>query len=370
MKQNRFLFATTAGLIALAAVPAAQADPVGDFYKGKRITMFVGSGPGGGYDTYSRAFIRYYKKYIPGNPNFVVKNMPGATGLRVTNHMYNRAKRDGSEVASTFNTMMLEPLLGNKRAQFDVFKFNWLGSLGKLLAVCVTWHTSPIKTLADAKGKEITVSATGSSGNSAKMPRVFNWAVGTNFKVIQGYSTSGSRLALERGEVQGICWLGFSTLLASNPDWIVKKRLNYLAQIALHKHPKLPDVPLILQNVPDEKTRKVLELILIQQEPGRPYIAPPEVPADRVKALTVAFGKAVEDKGFLAEAEKLRLEISHVDAKTIGELLTRAYNSPRDIVEAAARLVGPTAKGSAVACSQYTKSAKWCRKARKKKAKK
>ncbi len=368
MIRNRFLLGLAAGVLAVAAAGTARADAVSDFYKGKRLTMLIGSGVGGGYDTYSRALARYYSKYVPGKPNIVVKNMPGAGGLRVTNHVFSKAKRDGTVIASTYNTMLLEPLFGNPGAKFDVFKLNWLGSLGKLQAVCVTWHTSQIKTLADAKGKALTVSATGATGNSAKMPRIFNWAVGTKFKVIQGYSTTGSRLALERGEVDGICGLGFSTLLASNPEWITKNKLHYLAQIGLYPHPRLPDVPMILTNIPDEKTRKVVELILIQQEPGRPYIAPPEVPADRVKALTAAFEASVKDKAFLAEAEKLKLEITYVDAKTIGELLTRAYNTPRDITEAAAKLVGPAAaKGTVTKCSQYTKSAKWCRKAKKKK---
>ena len=340
MITNRFLLSLGAGMLVLAAAGTAHADALGDFYKGKRMTMFVGSGAGGGYDTYSRAFARHFKKYVPSKPRIIIKNMQGAGGLRVTNYMYNKAKRDGSHVASTFNTMMLEPLIGNRGAKFDVFKFNWLGSLGKLQAACVTWHTSSIKTLADAKGRVVTVSATGATGNSAKMPRIFNWAVGTKFKVIQGYSTSGSRLALERGEVDGICGLGYSTLLASNPDWILKKKLNFLAQIGLYKHPQMAKVPMILQNIKDAKTRKVVELILIQQEPGRPYIAPPGVPKDRVKALTSAFDSAIKDPAFLADAKRLRLEILYVDAKTIMSLIKRAYASPRDIVEAAAKLVG------------------------------
>jgi tripartite-type tricarboxylate transporter receptor subunit TctC len=367
MIQNRILAGLGACALAMAAAPAANADAVSDFYKGKRMTMFVGSGAGGGYDTYTRAFVRHYVNYIPGKPKMVVKNMQGAAGLRVTNYMYNKAARDGTHVASTFNTMMLEPLLGNQKAQFDVFKFNWLGSLGKLLAICTTWHTSPVKTLEDAKKKQVNVSATGATSNMSKMPRIFNWAVGTKFNVIQGYSTAGSRLALERGEVEGICGLGYSTMLAANPDWILQKKLNILAQIGLYKHPKLPDVPLILQQIPDEKSRKVVELLLIAQEPGRPYVAPPEVPADRVKALQTAFGEAVKDPAFLKDAEKLRLEINYLDAKTIEDLAKRAYANTRETAEAAAKLVGRPAKGTVTSCSKYTKSASWCRKARKKK---
>jgi tripartite-type tricarboxylate transporter receptor subunit TctC len=370
MIQSRILAGLGACALAMAAAPAAKADAVSDFYKTHRMTMFVGSGPGGGYDTYTRAFIRYYTKYIPGQPKMIVKNMQGAAGLLVTNYMYNKAKRDGTHVASTFNTMMLEPLLGNQKAKFDVFKFNWLGSLGKLLAICTTWHTSSVKTLEDAKKRPVTVSATGATSNMAKMPAIFNWATGTQFKVIQGYSTSGSRLALERGEVEGICGLGYSTMLAASPDWILQNKLNILAQIGLYKHPKLPNVPLILQKIPDEKSRKVVELLLIAQEPGRPYVAPPDVPADRVKALQTAFGKAVNDPAFLKDAEKLRLEITYVDAKTIQDLAKRAYANTRETAEAAAKLVGRPAKGTITSCSKYTKSASWCSKPKKKKAKK
>ncbi|MDX1484513.1 MAG: tripartite tricarboxylate transporter substrate-binding protein [Alphaproteobacteria bacterium] len=370
MTHTRFLMAFGAGVLAIAASGTATADPVRDFYKGKRMTMFVGSGAGGGYDTYTRAFVRTYRKHIPGQPKMVVKNMQGAAGLRVTNYMYNKAKRDGSHVASTFNTMMLEPLLGNRKAKFDVFKFNWLGSLGKLLAICTTWHTSPIKTLEDAKKRPINVSATGATSNMSKMPRIFNWAVGTQFRVIQGYSTAGSRLALERGEVEGICGLGYSTMLAANPDWILQGKLNILAQIGLYKHPKLPHVPSILQNITDEKARKVVELLLIAQEPGRPYVAPPEVPADRVAALTAAFEAAAKDPAFLADAKKLRLEITFVDAKTIQGLHKRAYAASRETAEAAAKLIGRPAKGTVTSCSQYTKQASWCRKKKKSKKKK
>jgi tripartite-type tricarboxylate transporter receptor subunit TctC len=360
-----------AGLVLLAGAPVtAQADALTDFYKGKRVTMIISSGVGGGYDTYSRTFSRHLEKKLPGKPNIIAKNMPGAGGLRATNFVYAKAPRDGSLFASTYNTMTLEPLIGNRGAKFDVFKLNWLGSLGKLQAVCVTWHTNPIKTLAQAKGKALTVSATGATGNSAKMPLLFNWAAKTQFKVILGYSTTGSHLALERGEVDGICGLGYSTLKAARPDWIINKRLNYLAQIGLYPHPALADVPMILNDVKDPKTRKVMELIFIQQEPGRPFIMPPDVPKERVAAFRTAFMAAAQDKDFLKDAERSKLEVTPMSGSDIDAILRRAYDYPRDIVEAAAKLVGPPAKGTMTSCNKFTKEAKWCRKAKKKKKKK
>jgi tripartite-type tricarboxylate transporter receptor subunit TctC len=370
IKIRSSIFMAAAGLAVAASGGAAEADAISDFYKNKQVSMIIASGVGGGYDTYSRTFARHLERKIPGNPKIVAKNMPGAGGLRATNFVYSKAERDGSLFASTYNTMTLEPLFGNKGAKFDVFKLNWLGSLGKLQAVCVSWHTSPIKTLAQAKGKTLTVSATGATGNSAKMPLLFNWAVDTKFKVILGYSTTGSHLALERGEVDGICGLGYSTLKAARPDWIVNKRLNYLAQIGLYPHPALPDVPMVLNDVKDAKTKKVMELILTQQEPGRPFIAPPGVPKDRVQALRTAFMAAAKDPAFLADAERAKLEVTPMSGEEIDAILRRAYDYPRDVVEAAAKLVGPPAKGTVTNCNQFTKEAKWCRKAKKKKAQK
>ncbi len=360
-----------AGLgLLLGGTTTAQADAISDFYKGKRVTMIISSGVGGGYDTYSRTFARHMERAIPGHPNIVAKNMPGASGLRAANFIYSKADGDGTVFASTYNTMTLEPLIGNRGAKFDVFKLNWLGSLGKLQAVCVTWHTSPIKTLEQAKKKTLTVSATGATGNSAKMPLLFNWAVGTKFKVILGYSTTGSHLALERGEVDGICGLGYSTLKAARPDWIINRKLNYLAQIGLYPHPDLPNVPMVLNDIKDSKTKQVMELIFSQQEPGRPYFMPPGVPKDRVEAMRTAFMKAAKGPAFLKDAERAKLEVSPLSGADIDAMLRKAYDTPRDIVEAAAKLVGPPAKGTMTSCNKYTKEAKWCRKKKKKKKKK
>jgi tripartite-type tricarboxylate transporter receptor subunit TctC len=360
-----------AGLgLMLGSGATAQADAISDFYKGKRVTMIISSGVGGGYDTYSRTFARHMERAIPGRPNIVAKNMPGASGLRAANFIYSKAEGDGTVFASTYNTMTLEPLIGNRGAKFDVFKLNWLGSLGKLQAVCVTWHTSPIKTLEQAKKKVLTVSATGATGNSAKMPLLFNWAVNTKFKVILGYSTTGSHLALERGEVDGICGLGYSTLKAARPDWIINKKLNYLAQIGLYPHPDLPNVPMVLNDIKDPKSKKVMELIFSQQEPGRPYFMPPVVPKDRVQAMRTAFMKAAKDPAFLKDAERAKLEVTPLSGADIDAMLRKAYDTPRDIVEAAAKLVGPPAKGTMTSCNKYTKEAKWCRKKKKKKKKK
>lgn len=366
---TRTLAVLGAGLLAVALTAPTQAQSVKNFYKGKRLSVIIGSGVGGGYDTYTRTLGRHIADHIPGHPSIVNKNMPGAGSLLATNYLYHKAPRDGSEIGAIFNTISLEPLIGNRGARFDVFKFNWIGSMGKLQSICVTWHTSPIKTLKQAIGKELTVSATGATGNSATMPRIFNDLVGTKFKVIQGYSTSGSHLALEKGEVDGICGLGYSTLLASEPDWMTKGKLNILAQVGLHPLKSLPNVPMALDAVKDPAKKKVMELLLIRQEPGRPIIAPPGVPADRVAALRAAFNATMKDPKFLADAKRVKLMIDPLTADQITALLKRAYAYPKETVKAAAKLVGRPKQGQFVKCGKYTNQAKWCRKKKKKKKK-
>ena len=359
-----------AALIAAAASAPAQADAVSDFYTGKRVNFIIASGAGGGYDSYGRMLARHWGNHIPGKPSIISRNMPGAAGLQMTNYMYNKGKRDGSEVGITYNTLVIEPLIGNPGAKFDSLKLSWLGSMGKQQNICVTWHTSPIKTLDQARAKkDMVVSATGATGNSATMPRIFNALLGTHFKVIQGYSTTGQRLALERGEVEGICGLSYSTLLASNPDWIIKKQLNILAQVGLQKHPDMPDVPMALDMIADPTKRSVLEMLLIPQEMGRPILAPPGLPADRLAALRTAFDATMKDPKFLSEAKRAKLLIEPLTGAEMDSLLKKAASYPGEIVTEAAKMVGKPPKGVFVSCSKYTQLAKRCSSPKKKKKK-
>jgi tripartite-type tricarboxylate transporter receptor subunit TctC len=356
----------------LAAVPglagAVRADAVADFYKSKDLSFIVASGAGGGYDVYTRVFARTFNQHIPGHPNIVVRNMPGASGLRATNYLYNSAAKDGSEIGMLYNTNSLEPLLGNAAAHYDPLKMGWVGSIGKLQNICVTWHTSPVKTLADLKQHpDLTVAATGATGNSATMPRILNDVLGTNIKVIVGYSTSGQRLALERGEVQGVCGLGYSTLAASNPEWISGHEINILAQVGLHPDTRnMPNVPMVLDSVKDPKKKQVLELLLIRQEWGRPIATPPNVPGDRLSALQTAFDATMKDPKFIKDAAQAKLEVEPLTGKDIEGLLHRAYSYPKDVVQAAAKLVGAPKQDELVACGKYTHDAAWCDKPKKK----
>src|SRR5262249_1371222 len=240
------------------------------------------------------------------------------------------------------NNIPMDPLFGNPAARYDARKLNWIGSIGKLQNVCFTWHTSPIKSIEQARAREVIVAAAGATSNSAIMPRVLNTRLGTKFRTIIGYDPgSGLTLSVERGEAEGICGLSWSTIKASRPHWIREKLLNVFVQMGLGKLADLPDVPAALDLVDDPVKKQVLTLILIRQEPGRPLAARRGVPADRLAALRRAFDETLKDPEFLAEAEKLQMEIDPLTAAEIDKLLATAYATSRPIVQQAAELLEP-----------------------------
>src|SRR5262249_8840807 len=300
---------------------------------------------GGGYDTYPRIFARHMAKPIPGSPNIIAKNMPAAAGLAAASTLYTTADKDGATIAAFTNGAAMDPLFGNPSARYDAQKFNWLGSIGKLQNVCATWHLSPVKTIAAARAREVIVAAAGATSNTAIVPKALNALIGTRFKVIAGYDTgAGLTLAVERGEAEGICGLSWSTMKASGPHWIHDKLLNVIVQMGLDKLADLPDVPSALELVTDAESRQVLELILIRQEAGRPFAAPPGVPSDRLAALRRAFEATLGDAEFRADAEKAQLEIEPLTSAEIERLLAKAYGAPKPIVQKAAALVEPSSR--------------------------
>ena len=261
--------------------------------------MLVGSGAGGGYDIYARAFARYWTNHIPGHPAIVPKNMPAAAGLAAASALYNSSERDGSVVGAFTNGAAMDPLFGNAGAHYDAQQFKWLGSIGKLENVCATWHTSPVKTIAAARERQVIVAAAGATSNTAIVPKMLNELIGTKFKVISGYDPgSGLTIAVESGEAEGICGLSWSTMKASRPRWVNDHLLNVIVQMGLTKLRDLPDVPSALDLVGDPQNKQVMELILLRQEAGRPFAAPPGTPADRVDALRQAFAGDPEGPRF------------------------------------------------------------------------
>jgi tripartite-type tricarboxylate transporter receptor subunit TctC len=330
-------------MIAAAWLAApAHGQSVEAFYKANPITMLVGSGAGGGYDVYARTFARFWTAYIPGHPTIIAKNLPAAAGLAAASTLYNGAERDGSVIGAFTNGAAMDPLFGNPGAHYDALKFDWLGSIGKLQNVCFTWHASAVKTIADARARDVIVAAAGATSNSAIVPKMLNALLGTRFKVVPGYDTSsGLTMAVERGEAEGICGLSWSTIKASRPHWIADHSLNVLVQLGLAKLRDLPEVPSALDLIDDAQNRQVMELILIRQEAGRPFAAPPGAPADRVAALRQAFIETLADPDFIAAAEKEQLEIEPMTGAAIAVMLAKAYAAPKAIVERAGELVYP-----------------------------
>ena len=340
---RRLVTISCSTLLLAGTCALAQAQSVEGFYKGKQITLLVGSGAGGGYDVYARTFARHFSKHVPGQPSVVVKNMPAAGGMAAANTLYNQSDKEGLTLAAHTNGVAMDPLLGNAAAKFDGRKFNWLGSIGKLQNVCAIWHEHPIKTIDQARVQEFTAAGAGATSNTVIVPRILNALLGTKIKVIAGYEPGqGDAIAMESREVDGVCGLAWSTIKASRAHWIKDKKITILLQMAMEKLPDLPDVPGALELVSGEN-RRILELILIRQEMGRPFAAPPGVPADRVDALRQAFQKTLSDEGFLAEARQAQLEIEPLSGQRIDELLADAYSAPRAIIDKAASLLNPPA---------------------------
>ena len=328
-------------LLGLSWRPAAAETPE-QFYKGKQVTLLIASGVGGGYDTYARALARSLGRHIPGNPVIVPKNVPGAAGLIAASTLYNSTAPDGLTIAALTNGIAMDPLFSANPGRFDALKMNWLGSIGKLENICITWYTSPIKTIQQAQKQQVAVSAAGATSNTGLMPRIANEFLGTKFKIVGGYTEgSGVTLSLENGEVGGVCGISYSTLKTMKPDWFRDHRINIILQIGLKKLPDLPDVPNAIDLVAKPDDKQVLELILVRQEMGRPFAAPPGVPADRVATLRAAFDATLKDPQFLSDAKKLELEVDPLTGVQIETLLKTAYAAPKPIVTRAAKLVGP-----------------------------
>jgi len=341
---NNVFLATVfiAGPIVAGPTPAG-AQSAESFYGGRNLTIIIPSGAGGGYDAYSRLLTRHLGDHIPGHPTIVNQNMPGASGIRATNYLYNVAARDGSVFGATYNTDLTEPLLGNASAKYDPTRFEWIGSITTQYNACMVWHTSPVRTIDDAEKQEVKVSTTGMSGNSAHTPLRLNILLGTKFKVIAGYSTRGMRFAVEKGEVDGICGLSYDTYEAADPDWLRDHKIRFLIQTGPKKVRQLPDVPLLLDYVKDEKQREALKVLGVRDDVGRPFMFPPGVPKHLVAALRTAFNETMKDAKFLGEAARMHITADPMTGEDVQTALASAYAAPKDIVALAAKLWPATA---------------------------
>lgn len=330
---RQFVFSA---LAAGCLVSSASAQTAESFWKGKSINFYVGYGAGSGYDLYARLLARHYGRAIPGQPQVIVQNMPGAGSIKAANYLFEIAPRDGTAIGMTGRGTPMTPLLGGKGASFkDHASFSWIGSMNNEVSVCVTWRTSGIANIQQAMEREVTTAATAlGADDTTVFPAVLNAIIGTKFKWITGYpGGAGMNIAMERGETQGRCGWSWSSIKSTQPDWLRDKKINLLLQLSLSKHPDLPDLPLIMDLAKTAEQRSVLELIFARQVMGRPVLAPPNLPADRLTALRRAFDITMKDGAFLAEAAKGKWEITPVTGEEIEALMKRVYATAPHIVE-------------------------------------
>lgn len=324
-------------IFALAAFAVPAPARAADFYEGKTISIFVGSSAGGGYDTYARFFARSWGKFIPGHPNIVVENMPGAGSLKATNYIYNVAPKDGTAVGAVQQGILFEPLfktMGNgQQAKFDALKLGWVGAATHDTAVMVAWHTTPFKTIDDIRKTEVLTGSAGATTNYAVYARLMNATMGTKLKIVEGYQgTSGITHALEQGEIQAMTGWDYSSLIGTKADWVKNHEVRILVQFGARKIPELPDVLLARDQTTTDVNRKVLDLITQRQQIGRPYIAPPGLPAARLKTLQTSFQKMMKDPAFLADAAKHRIEIGPSTPEECIAVIKEGYAAAPDIV--------------------------------------
>lgn len=314
-------------------VAPAVAEPSADFYAGKSIDLVIGYPPAGSNDVYARTLGRYLGKHIPGHPAIVPKNMPGGGSFLALAYMYNTAPKDGTAIGIGAPTAPLDEKLGSAGVRFKAAEFNWLGRIDSLVNIVFMWHTSPVKTLADAQRTEATLAATGAGSTVAIYPTVTNNVLGTKFKLIMGYKGSAeAQLAVERGEAEGHS-TAWTAVKVAHPDWLAEHKINILVQYALRPHPELPDVPVVVDLARNDRERAILRIVMNATEVGTAFMTTPGVPSERAAILRRAFDDTMKDLDFLAEAARLKLTVNPLDGAQLQNLVAEVSNLPPSLVE-------------------------------------
>jgi tripartite-type tricarboxylate transporter receptor subunit TctC len=325
-----------AGMFAItAAAGGAAAQSTDGFFKGKTFTINVGGTAGGGIDIGARMLARFIGKYLPGQPQTLVQLMPGAGGVRLVEYLYSVAPRDGTVIGAFATGPLIEPLISTRKVAYKMTDFLSVGALENDVNFCATYFTSPVKTLEDAKKRETTMAGTGAASSTDIYPLALNAIIGTKFRVITGYvGTQETIMAIERGETDGRCGWGYSSLKSSKPDWIRDKKINYLVQMSLKKHPDAADVPLIMDLMTNEEDRQMMRILVTPQTVTRPFLAPPGLPPERAKEVRAAFWAALNDKELRAEFTKIMgEEPSPTSGEDMQKLLETIYATPAPVVE-------------------------------------
>jgi tripartite-type tricarboxylate transporter receptor subunit TctC len=341
MIRTRTALAASFGL-ALAS-SGAHAQSAADFYKGKTVNMIISSSAGGGYDTLSRTIARHLPKHIPGAPVIAARNMPGAGGIIATKHLYTVAPKDGLTIGGVQNNTPFEPLLGTKEADYDARRFNWLGSPSFETALLIVWHTAPIKTVEELRKREITVASSGANSTPSFFARLLNELLGTKMRIVVGYpGQNESFAAMERGEVDAYSSIFWSSLTATKPDWIRDGKIVSVVQYGPEREASVGNVPSVTEFLTKEEDKILLEAAIAPLALGRPFLMPPDVPADRVKLMQEAFAATFADKEFLADADRLKLGVNVPrSAAEVKAIVDKAYATPQPIVARMQKIAQP-----------------------------
>jgi tripartite-type tricarboxylate transporter receptor subunit TctC len=329
-------------LLTLGVANAARAESVEDFYRGKTVELYVGFSAGGGYDVYARLLSRYMGRHIPGNPAMVVKTMEGAGSVRLANYMYAVAPKDGTVIGTFARGVPLDPLFGNPGPQFkDASSFTYIGSANAEVSVCGVNPASGVRRFSDLFEKDLVVGGFGAGTESEQHVKLSNAVLGTRFKLVRGYPGGNDvSLALARGEVQARCGWSWTSIRGGEQMAQVKDgSLVIIVQNSMEKHPDIPDVPLITDFVKSDEQRQMLSLVLAPQKMGRPFFGTPGIPADRLTALQKAFTETMSDPQFLAEADKMQLEISPITGAEMQSIIQSAYATAPDLVKKTAEAI-------------------------------
>jgi tripartite-type tricarboxylate transporter receptor subunit TctC len=326
------LLALVAAIATVVRCGFAAADPLGDFYTGKQITLIVGSDVGGGYDAQARLAARHLGRLLPGHPTIVVQNMPGAGSLLAANHLYNVAAKDGTVIGLIQRSVLTAQLTNPNGVHFDIEKFNWLGNFASETAITLAWHETPFKSIEDVMANEMIIGGTGPSNDSETTPRMLNELIGTKFKIVSGYKgTPDMNLAMERGETQGMGDWSWSNIKTRKPEYLSDQKVRILLQIGLQKLPDLPNVPLAMDYVKNDSDRSAMRLYLSQKEIARPLVAPPSLPAERIANLRAAFMGMFDSVEFASDVAKSKLEVDPMPGEEVQKVIAFIASAPPEV---------------------------------------
>jgi tripartite-type tricarboxylate transporter receptor subunit TctC len=321
---------------ALATISATASSAQEPFYKGKQIRIVISAGVSGGYNEYARLLATHMGNHIPGKPDFIVQSMPGAGGLLATNYLYAQAPQDGTTLGLIHSSVPLAPLFGTQGARFEAQKFHWIGSMDRSDGPCTAWHTSPAKTWADLLQTPFIVGSSGVGSQMDIYPAMLNKLFGTKIKVIGGYKDGGSIFhAMEREEIHGRCGPQLTAIRSLRPQWLAERKIIIPIMVSERRSRDFPDAPSIMEFAKDEPTRQQIRLLIVTQDLDRPVLAPPGVPAQRVKLLRDAFNATMNDPAFRADIDKLRLTLDWVPGEDVAKSIAGAYAASPEVVAAA-----------------------------------